>query len=252
MYCPKCAAPIDGVKFCRQCGTNVSLVPQALTGQLPAPAQTDAMQTMSAPYGRRHRRHRQAQPEGPPSMAHVFNKVLVGLGFLAAVAIVMSRTPSGMSWGWAFLFPAMGAFGAAVSEYYRVAEARQQARWQQPANPSLPIQSTILQPQVQVPTTSELKLPPAAQDFAQDLAQPVSITEHTTALPEPARHVYITLNLELLVEPLGILDFNRAQSAGSQTYADVADGYAAMGCAPLAELLRDAAKTLPTTESVWL
>ncbi|HZS09870.1 MAG TPA: zinc ribbon domain-containing protein [Blastocatellia bacterium] len=38
MYCPKCAAPIDGVKFCRSCGTNVSLVPQAISGTLP-PAQ---------------------------------------------------------------------------------------------------------------------------------------------------------------------------------------------------------------------
>lgn len=35
MYCPRCAAPIDGVKFCRSCGTNVSLVPQAISGMLP-------------------------------------------------------------------------------------------------------------------------------------------------------------------------------------------------------------------------
>jgi hypothetical protein len=37
MYCPQCAAPIDGIKFCRQCGANVSLVQQAITGQLPQP-----------------------------------------------------------------------------------------------------------------------------------------------------------------------------------------------------------------------
>ena len=35
MYCPNCAATIDGVKFCRSCGSNVSLVPQAMSGQLP-------------------------------------------------------------------------------------------------------------------------------------------------------------------------------------------------------------------------
>ena len=35
MYCPQCANPIDGTKFCRSCGANVSLVPQALAGQLP-------------------------------------------------------------------------------------------------------------------------------------------------------------------------------------------------------------------------
>ncbi len=194
MYCPKCAAPIDGVKFCRQCGANVSLVPQALTGQLPAPVQTEAtppaMQTTDVHYGRRQRRHRPAQPEGPPSMAHAFNNVLIGLGFLAAVAIVMRFSPGGMSWGWVFLFPAMAAFGRAVSEYHRAAEAQQQARPQQ-FQPTLMTQAVIPHAPVQVPTTSELKLPPAAQDFAQDfaqgLAQPVSITEHTTALLEPAR-----------------------------------------------------------------
>ena len=36
MFCPKCAAQnIDGAKFCRVCGANISLVPAALSGQLP-------------------------------------------------------------------------------------------------------------------------------------------------------------------------------------------------------------------------
>lgn len=35
MYCPKCAAPINGVKFCRSCGTHVSLVQQAIAERLP-------------------------------------------------------------------------------------------------------------------------------------------------------------------------------------------------------------------------
>jgi hypothetical protein len=186
MYCPKCAAPIDGVKFCRQCGANVTLVPQALTGQLPAPLQTEATppaaQTMDVHYERRHRRHRQARLTEPPSMAHAFNNVLIGFGFLAAVAIVMRFSPGGMSWGWVFLFPAMAAFGRAVSEYYRAAEAQQQARVQ-PFQPLLPTQPTVSPASIQVPTTSELKLPADAKD----LAQPVSITEHTTALLDPAR-----------------------------------------------------------------
>jgi hypothetical protein len=36
MFCPKCAAQnLDEAKFCRACGADISLVPQALTGQLP-------------------------------------------------------------------------------------------------------------------------------------------------------------------------------------------------------------------------
>jgi hypothetical protein len=35
MFCPKCAAQnLDEAKFCRACGADISLVPQALTGQL--------------------------------------------------------------------------------------------------------------------------------------------------------------------------------------------------------------------------
>ena len=36
MYCPKCANKnAEAKKFCRSCGSNLSLVPQALTGRLP-------------------------------------------------------------------------------------------------------------------------------------------------------------------------------------------------------------------------
>ena len=37
MFCPKCATQnLDGASFCRTCGANISLVPQALTGQMSA------------------------------------------------------------------------------------------------------------------------------------------------------------------------------------------------------------------------
>ncbi len=36
MYCPKCGAQnIEDAKFCRGCGADIGLVPQALTGHLP-------------------------------------------------------------------------------------------------------------------------------------------------------------------------------------------------------------------------
>src|ERR1051326_6573590 len=41
-FCPKCATQnLDGASFCRGCGANISLVPQALTGQMvqPPPAE---------------------------------------------------------------------------------------------------------------------------------------------------------------------------------------------------------------------
>ena len=36
MFCPKCATQnLDGASFCRSCGANISLIPQALAGQVP-------------------------------------------------------------------------------------------------------------------------------------------------------------------------------------------------------------------------
>ena len=38
MFCPKCATQnLDGASFCRGCGANISLVSQALTGQMTQP-----------------------------------------------------------------------------------------------------------------------------------------------------------------------------------------------------------------------
>ena len=37
MFCPRCAADnSDDAKYCRACGADIHLVPQALTGLLPA------------------------------------------------------------------------------------------------------------------------------------------------------------------------------------------------------------------------
>ncbi|MDQ3650266.1 MAG: zinc-ribbon domain-containing protein [Acidobacteriota bacterium] len=36
MYCPSCAVQnVEGASYCRACGANISLVPQAMTGRLP-------------------------------------------------------------------------------------------------------------------------------------------------------------------------------------------------------------------------
>ena len=42
MFCPKCATQnLDGASFCRTCGANISLVPQALTGQITKPPEEE-------------------------------------------------------------------------------------------------------------------------------------------------------------------------------------------------------------------
>ena len=81
MYCPNCAAPIDGVKFCRSCGSNVSLVPQAMSGQLPQ--SDDAKDKWRQGH---HHLGLGASPslEEEPSIERAISCFFSGIGFLVA------------------------------------------------------------------------------------------------------------------------------------------------------------------------
>lgn len=169
MYCPNCAAPIDGVKFCRSCGANVSLVPQALTGQLPQPAATED--------GRRGRRHH--RDRGEPSIEKAAGRFFSGIGFLLAAMFVCFYFPGGFTWGWAFLFPAFALIGEGVGQYLRLKEQQRQQQslnqtFNSPMNYQPPIPAATQVPTLSAPTTSEL-------------TPPSSVTEDTTRHLESSR-----------------------------------------------------------------
>ena len=86
MFCPKCAAQnIDGAHFCRACGANLSLIPQALTGEL-VTAPADEL----GHRGRRRQRSRQA------SLDEGVRTLVMGFGFIAvAVALAIWGSPIG-------------------------------------------------------------------------------------------------------------------------------------------------------------
>lgn len=174
MYCPNCAAPVDGMKFCRRCGANVSLVPQALTGKLPtaqpeAPIQIDATR-------RRHRdRHNR-----PPSMEGAARECFSGLGFLFVSLAIWQFFPGGFTWWFWLLIPAFMAMGKGIGQYLSVREQQRHLPPPQFNAPPVMPQATS-QPQFSAPTTSELKLPAHAS------APPASVTEHTTALLDQAK-----------------------------------------------------------------
>jgi hypothetical protein len=176
MYCPNCAAQVDGIKFCRQCGTNVSLVPQALTGQLPV-AQP-APPVPEPAHGRRGRRRRHQQP---PSLENAGREFFGGLGFLLLSLAIWQLFPGGKFWWFWMLIPAFMAMGKGIGQYFAVREQRQFPTL--PYNEAVTLPPASPQPQFSVPTTSELKLPERAA------GAPQSITEHTTrhldAAPRP-------------------------------------------------------------------
>lgn len=151
MYCPNCATPIDGVKFCRACGANVSMVPQAMSGQLPQVVEPEEGRR------RRNRRHRE------PSIEKAASTFFTGIGFILAALAILFYFPAGWAWGWSFFIPAFACIGDGVGMYLRLQEERRreqqafQTRMNDVPPPSFP---TAPQPgQISAPTTSNLHAP---------------------------------------------------------------------------------------------
>ena len=106
MFCPKCATQnVDGASFCRACGANISLVPQALTGQLPTAPKSDDREYL----GRRRGRN------APASLENGIARVFMGIGFIIAGIAVMLKFPGGFTWGWALFIPGFGSIGKGIA-----------------------------------------------------------------------------------------------------------------------------------------
>jgi hypothetical protein len=146
MYCPKCSTQnIDSASYCRTCGANLSLVPQALTGKLPE-AQTDNLD-------RRGRRRRE------PSIGRGVTRTFMGIAFLLIFAVItLSGRGSGSLW---LLIPAFLFLGRGIGELVTLLNAERSARQIAPPPP--------------VQNTSQL---PPRQSF--DPLAPPSVTEGTT------------------------------------------------------------------------
>src|SRR5215208_2671832 len=98
MFCPKCATQnLDGASFCRTCGANISLIPQAMTGQItqPAPPEEELVDEGCSP----RRGFRRAL-----TFETAFRNMFVGVAFLI-IAIALSRTIGAGWWFW-MLIPA--------------------------------------------------------------------------------------------------------------------------------------------------
>ena len=116
MFCPNCATQnLDGASFCRGCGANISLVPQALTRQMVQ--QPEAV----LEEGRRRHRHRREL-----SLENSFKNFFLGVAFLI-IAIALSRTAMGFTWWFWMLLPAFSLMGTGIAQYIRLKEREKQA-----------------------------------------------------------------------------------------------------------------------------
>lgn len=152
MYCPKCGAEIPtDARYCRTCGSDVSLVPMALTGTLPAKPKA---------------------PAGTPERADAerLSKAIVnsmtGLGFLLVAPLVLVFMPGGHVWWFFMLIPAFATMGAGLADFIR---------YRMSVKASLPPAADYEQPEL-----------PPAHGFTNSLP-PSSVTETTTRNLENAR-----------------------------------------------------------------
>ena len=161
MFCPKCATQnLDGASFCRTCGANISLVPQALTGQIANAPEEDVD----------HRRRRRRNSK-EVTLDQAFKNAFMGIAFLL-IAIVLSRLAMGQTWWFWMLLPAFSMMGTGIAQYIRMREKEKRTLLQAP-----PVGRTF----PERPRNPDELMPPAA-----------SVTEGTTrhlGVEAPTRHL---------------------------------------------------------------
>ncbi len=105
MYCPKCGAQTQtDAKYCRACGSDVSLVPMALTGKLPDQVSSGG---------------RQLERRDANRLTNGISYGMAGLGFLIVAPMIFVFMPGGQFWWFWLLIPAFAMMGAGVAELIR-------------------------------------------------------------------------------------------------------------------------------------
>ncbi len=164
MFCPKCATQnVDGASFCRACGANISLVPQALSGQLPSANQTRRDEYVSRVKSRRQ-----------PSLENAVRSLTMGVAFAAIAVLISKFGPGGSTWWFWLLIPAASLFAKGFSQLARLR------------------QDTNQPPAVPQPQLNTVRLQDLPAQKTGELMTPVpSVTEGTTRhlnTEPPTRH----------------------------------------------------------------
>src|SRR5262249_26829345 len=149
VFCPKCATQnIEGASFCRVCGANISLVPQALSGQLQGTS--GGIPGRGGPLAK------------PPSAPPAVQEVMMGIGFVVVAILGSKYAPAGQIVWFSLLITALIGLGKGMSEIVRLMITSKQQ------NQRAQLESFTRPDSLAAPRTAEL------------LPTPPSVTEGTT------------------------------------------------------------------------
>lgn len=167
MFCPNCAAKnLEGASFCRVCGANISLVPGALSGQLPQAAPEEDVDEGGFCRTRRRR--------GQPSIDSAMRNIFMGVAFLG-VAIALAFSRMGTGWWFWMLIPAFSMMGTGCAQFMRHKENQKQSQL-----PGALHQPPVMRSQQRVDSAPQRVDMFPTRNTGELVAPPPSVTEGTT------------------------------------------------------------------------
>jgi len=167
VFCPKCGVKnVEDAKYCRACGADISLVPQALTRSLPDGAFGVLQIEEEEKKGRKSRKYKLAKP---PTLEKGLSKCMEGIAYLIIFLTGFFYFFGAIFlWIW-FIIPALATFGEGVGQIIRARNV----------DNTLPPRAPFAAGELTPPNAHAAgELPP--RETAEIVAPPPSVTEGTT------------------------------------------------------------------------
>jgi zinc-ribbon domain len=160
MFCPKCGVKnLEDAKFCRACGADIRLVPQALAGSL----------TKSAPAELVERKKKKSKRDEPPTLEKGFETIFGGLAFLILFMLGFFYF-KGFFWIWVwFIFPGLEHLGRGIGQVIR---SRREPRALAPSSHDGDALPGYTPAALQGPATSEIAPPSVTESTTRNLGAP--------------------------------------------------------------------------------
>ena len=167
MFCPRCAADNQtDAKYCRACGADIHLVPQALAGLLPAEL---------PPAGAKAEKRSKKENADKKLLEKGMENVFVGLAFLVIfLGGLFYLRGAFFFWVW-FIIPSLACFGEGLGQLLR---SRREYRLLLARAGALDELGAAEPPALYAAPTPARPL--AAPDTAEMSESPFSVTEATT------------------------------------------------------------------------